>query len=386
MKTNTYNIIIAGAGLSGLSLAYHLAKSGYSGSVLLVDKSFAPSYRKTWGFFAKEIPPFYNLVYKRWRKTFFSALDFDAFLYMNKYSYYCIRESDYKEYILTELRKYSNFDLLEEGILDFSTSKKKVVMLTKNSDTYVADYIFQSIFRTAETNHEDQKPAIAQHFYGMEIRTRQTKFDPSTFTIMEVDKELENGFGAFFALPFKHNTVLVKYVHYSGEVMKKKVYRRKIRKHLKAKFGLKRSDYEVVRREKGKIFTSDYEFSPMLDTNIFNIGRAGGLTKACFRDSFLRVHRYTKQLAASLVDDGAPDISSPFKPRFQFYDRLLTQIMAQSPENYNLMFYHLFKNNKIDQLFEFLNEESTLGTELKILKSLPNNMLFRALSKKSGNQ
>lgn len=45
---------------------------------------------------------------------------------MNEYTYYCIRENEFKEYVLSELKKHSNFYLLEEGILDISGGKRKV--------------------------------------------------------------------------------------------------------------------------------------------------------------------------------------------------------------------------------------------------------------------
>lgn len=70
MKTKTYDIIIAGAGLSGLSLAWNLAKSGYEGNVLLIDNSFAPYNNKTWCFWSKERPFFAEIVYKSGEKHF----------------------------------------------------------------------------------------------------------------------------------------------------------------------------------------------------------------------------------------------------------------------------------------------------------------------------
>ena len=60
-----YDIIIAGAGMSGLSLAWYLAKGGYKGKVLLTDKSFAPHNTKTWCFWTKDQPPFSEIIYRK---------------------------------------------------------------------------------------------------------------------------------------------------------------------------------------------------------------------------------------------------------------------------------------------------------------------------------
>ena len=82
-------------------------------------------------------------------------VDFIEFLYMNNYTYYCIRESDFKEYVLRELKKHSNFHLLEEGILDISGSKKKGVLVTKDSKNFVAGSIFQSMITPESAKKEN---------------------------------------------------------------------------------------------------------------------------------------------------------------------------------------------------------------------------------------
>ena len=100
-----YDLIIAGGGMSGLSLAWYLAKGGYKGEVLIVDSTFAPINEKTWCFWTKQKPPFKDIVYRSWNKAFFSALDMNAFLYLKDYSYHAIRSGDFKEYVITELKK-----------------------------------------------------------------------------------------------------------------------------------------------------------------------------------------------------------------------------------------------------------------------------------------
>lgn len=378
MSTNTFDIIIAGAGLSGLSLAYALAQKGYTGNVLLVDESFAPKYTKTWCFWTKHPPPFYNLIYKRWRKTFFSAADFDAFLYMNNYSYYCVRDCDYREFILTELRKYSNFHLLEEGILDFTTSPKKAIMITKNSSTYIADYIFQSIITPYKNTFQKK---VSYQFYGIEIETSHTAFDPSTFTIMDIDETSTEGLGFFYVLPFKHNRALIEYILYSDKGLKKKEYQKKIYGYIKKKYGFKKREIHIHRKEKGQFHCAHHSFSPTLDTHIYNIGQAGGLIKSGTRSSFLRVHQFTDQLARSLVNGKLPNISKPFLPRHTLYDKLFFYLTSSSARASQRTFYYLFKHNRLDQVFDFLNEETTFLEEMRLLHSLPKGLLLKALAK-----
>lgn len=381
MKTNTFDIIIAGAGLSGLSFAYYLAEAGYKGSVLLVDKSFAPHNRKTWCFWSKDTPPFYNLVYHQWHKTYFSGLDFSSFLYMKEHTYYCIRENDFKEFILTKLSRLSNFHMLEEGILDFSTSKKKVVLITKNSNTYVADYIFQSVIKPDTAKKKNLTYPLIQHFLGAEIEVEKPIFDSTTFTIMHLDEDFDEGFGFMYVLPYDRHRALFEYTVFSNETMKKKEYRKRIRKFLKMQHNLRKSDYTILRTEKGKIPMDDRPFDPELDTNIFNIGTMGGLTKASTGYTFLRVQEFSKKLADQIVKNEKPNLQPVSPKRYRYYDKLLLHILSTSVTDSHRTFHHLFKNNHIDQVFDFLNEDTNFFQDLKIMASVPSKPFLKAISK-----
>ena len=380
LSTKTYDIIIAGAGLSGLSLAWYLADSGYKGNVLLIDRTFAPHNKKTWCFWTKEKPYFPQIIYKKWRKAFFSAYTFDSFLYMNNYMYYCIRENDFKEHVLSKLKKLSNFHLLEEGILDISGSKKKGVLVTKNSETYVASHIFQSIIKPDSAKKKNLKYPLIQHFYGIEIKTEDSTFDPETFTIMDVDEFYEDGYAFMYVLPYTHNTALIEYTIFSEKIEKKKFYRAKIKEYLSQKFGYKKGDYKVTRKEFGKIPMDDRAFIPTLHPNVYNIGSIGGFSKPSTGYTFLRVQQFSKELAKTLVQNEPIRLEDPSKMKYRYYDKLLLHILANSTQDSRQVFMHLFKNNSIDNIFDFLNEDTTLIDDLKIMSSVPYMPFFKAIA------
>ncbi len=236
-----------------------------------------------------------KLYIKKWRKSFFSALDYDAFLYMIDYTYYCIRESDFKEYVLTELQQKKNFHLLEESILDFSSNQKKAALVTKSSDTYLADYIFQSIFKPTPDGNKKPKYPLVQHFLGLEIKTNIPVFDPETFTIMDFDEDFDGGVAFIYVLPFRQNRALVEYTIFSSTPLeKKKKYSKKVKSYLKEKFNLSREDYQIKRKEYGEIPMEDSPYMPTYAPKIINIGTVGGLTKPSTGYTFTRIQEYSK--------------------------------------------------------------------------------------------
>jgi lycopene beta-cyclase len=283
--------------------------------------------------------------------------------------------------VLSKLRNYPNFKLLEEGILDFSPGIKKAVLITKDSDTYIADYIFQSVITPESAKSKNLKYPLIQHFYGMEIRTPRPVFDPATFTIMDVDENFDDGFAFIYVLPFKANQALIEYTVFSANPLKKKEYRKKIRTYLKKKFGFTKKDLKVIRKEGGRIPMDDRPFEPQLEQNIFNIGTVGGFTKPSTGYAFSRTHQFTKSLAKSLIENGKPVLPATSARRFRYYDKLLLHILATSAYNSRRTFHHLFKNNSIDLLFDFLNEDTTFSQDLRVMASVPYRPFLQAISK-----
>lgn len=371
-----YDLIIAGGGMSGLSLAWYLAKGGYTGEVLIVDSTFAPINEKTWCFWSKETPPFKEIVFRSWNKAFFSALDMSAFLYLKDYSYHAIRSSDFKEYVLTELKKYSNFDILEENILDVSSNSKKAMLITKNSDRYLANHIFQSIFKP---DWKTPKYPLIQHFLGFEINSDHSVFDPATFTIMDFDSSFEDGVAFMYVLPFAHDKALLEFTVFSETVLDKEIYQQKIEEYIDQKFGLHTSEYTVNRTEYGEIPMQDLDYKPTLEQNIYNLGTVGGLTKPSTGFTFLRTQEYTKQLADSIISGKKPLLPPRPKFRYRYYDLLLLHILSNSTQESVKVFHDLFKKNKFDDILSFLSEDSTFAQDLKIMSSVPYLPFFKAI-------
>lgn len=378
----TYDLIIAGGGMSGLSLAWYLAEGGYAGKVLIVDSTFAPINDKTWCFWTKEAPPFKEIIFRTWNKAFFSALELDAFIYLQDYSYHAIRSSDFREYVLRNLKNRANFDLLEENILDVSSNSNNAVLLTKNGNTYTADHIFQSVFKP---QWNPPKYPLIQHFLGFEISTEHSVFDPATFTIMDFDETFTDGVSFMYVLPFSHNEALLEFTVFSETILDKDIYQDKIEEYMLSKFGLHHSEYEVERTEYGEIPMQDLNYQPLYENNIINLGIVGGLTKPSTGYTFLKTQNYCKSLAKNLIAGKSPTLPPRSKFRYRFYDLLLLHILSTSTKDSLEVFRDLFRKNSTDSIFRFLSEESNFAQDLKIMSSVPYVPFFKAIAKNLKN-
>ena len=379
-KSKIYDIIIAGAGLSGLSLAWYLIKEKYSGQILLIDKSFAPTNHKTWCFWGKKDHPFADIAHRTWKDTYFSALDFSSKLSLKDHLYFCVKESDFKEKILKTLQKVPNVHLLEEDILDFSSNASKAVLITKDNNTYLANYIFQSIIMPSSYDASTRKYPLIQHFLGVEIEADNNIFDKKTFTIMDVDSDFNDGFAFMYTLPFNKNKALVEYTIFSAKPLKKKQYKKKIRTYLKDKYNLTEENYIVKRKEYGEIPMDDRPHTPIYSSRIMNIGTVGGFTKPSTGYTFSRVHKYSKKCAQALAKGLKPPVPKASSYRFRYYDLLLLRVLSTNVPDSRKIFRSLFKNSPLDRIFKFLSEETNFIEDLMVLASCYYPPFLRALT------
>jgi lycopene beta-cyclase len=65
MNGHRYDIIIAGCGAAGLSLAYHLLQSPLRDrSLLLIDRDTGVHNDRTWCFWSDRLTPFDDTIYR----------------------------------------------------------------------------------------------------------------------------------------------------------------------------------------------------------------------------------------------------------------------------------------------------------------------------------
>lgn len=375
-----YDLIIAGAGLSGLSLAWYLAKGGFKGEVLIVDSTFAPVNDKTWCFWSEGPAPFEQIIFHTWSNSFISAMDYSGIEDMEKYLYHCIRSGDFREFVLKSLKSFRNFTLLEEDILDLTSNAKKAALITKNGDTYLANHIYQSVKKPRELKKEKISDALIQHFLGYEIKTKNEIFDQHTFTLMDFDEDFKDkGVAFMYVLPFESNRALLEYTIFSASPLEKDDYREKINAYLKKRYDIEPEQFEIKREEYGEIPMEIRPYIPYYDQNIINMGTVGGLTKPSTGYTFIRIQEYAQKEAARLIDGRQPQPPERNSKRFEFYDSLLLNILANNSDIGVKIFRDLFNSNDLDQVFKFLGEQTTLLQDLKIMSSVPYTPFIKAI-------
>lgn len=378
---NHYDYIIAGAGASGLSLAWYLYNSSLSDKkTLVVDSGLSVTNEKTWCFWHEGTPEFNDLIFKSWSTAEVGVNNEVFSQQLQQYPYYCIKSGTYREFILSKLREHASFDLVEADIVNIIGDEERPVLQTRGS-SHTADYIFQSCFIPPEFYSSDIKYPLVQSFLGYEIETQKAKFDSESFMLMDFDDTYDTGLAFMYVLPWSEKSALVEYTLFDSQIRSKEFFAKKIEVYLSNKYGLKRIDYRVSRKEYGEIPMQDLPYVPWYSERVLNLGKSGGLTKPTTGYTFKRIHDHSKNIVEELQRSGRPALPGRSSFRYRAYDLWLLQIMHENPSDALRIFENLFSKNEIDRIFKFLEEDNTLMEDLKIMGSLPYIPFFRAIWK-----
>ena len=245
--------------------------------------------------------------------------------------------------------------------------------ITVNGQTFTADYVFNSL---PEKNPLLQKKDIwfLQHFKGWLIETEEPAFDPKAATLMDFRISQKKGTALCYVLPFSTNTALVEYTLFTPTLLSPEEYDEALEAYLRDWLGIK--NYRVTDTEFGVIPMTNYRF-PTGQKNIIHIGTAGGQTKGSSGYTFSFIQEHSRKMVQRLLANQHPLVNN-VPLRFRFYDSVLLGVLNENKLPGDKIFSTLFEKNKTPEVLSFLNNASTLPTELRLISSLPTLPFLRS--------
>ena len=232
----------------------------------------------------------------------------------------------------------------------------------------IARYVFDSTTNLLPAM--DSKNTLLQHFEGWKIQTPAPVFNASVATLMDFNIPQDQGTAFFYLLPENRHTALIEYTVFSPQTFSKAAYQTALENYIQKQLGI--DAYQIIEKEHGVIPMSTARFKQHTHTNIIHIGTAGGQTKASTGYTFYFIQKQCEQLIAALE---AEEVLLPLKKTFssakyQWYDRTLLDVLLHRRQSGQNVFSRLFRKNNPEAVLRFLNNESSLREELKIMSSV----------------
>jgi lycopene beta-cyclase len=374
-----YDFIMAGGGLAGRSLAYHLVQSDPDCSVLVIDKDSKERNDRTFCFWTNRPTPFDDLVCRSWGQLQFKSEWFDGTMDLHDYSYKMIRGIDFCRFTESELEKRGNVEFVT-GHLDGIEEDAEGVCVAVGAQIHRGRWAFDSRFHLSRFRPDPSRHHyLQQHFAGWVIDTPRPAFDPRIATLFDFRTELKDGFRFFYVLPFSEHQALIEYVSLNGDN-----HERALETYVETVLSIQ--DYRVLAREGGVNPLTDYAFPRRLGRHTMAIGTLGGRVKPTSGYAFMRIQQDSAAIVRSLLGTGSPFYIPSDSSYYRLCDSLMLQLMYRRGAEVVPLFADLFKKNPVRRVLRFLDETASPGENLALMASLPPGPFLQAFVRQVRHQ
>ncbi|MDP1843473.1 MAG: lycopene cyclase family protein, partial [Sediminibacterium sp.] len=365
-------------GCAGMSLLMRMMLDDFflDKSILVIDAAEKNQPDRTWCFWEKQPDIFEPIVHHRWKSLDFFSPTYAGELSIAPYEYKMIQGLQFYTYVQEAAKKHSNIEWLNAAVvsieIDAATELASVVLADR---TIYATKVFNSIL------FNEIKPAaneylLLQHFKGWVIKTDTASFDKDRAVFMDFRVNQQYGTTFMYVLPTSANTALVEYTLFTESLLPKDEYDHALKAYISNE--LKLSSYTVEHEEFGIIPMTNAQLPKSTQSIVF-IGIAGGQAKASSGYAFKFIQKRTAAIIDALKAGKPISLKNNFSAaKAQLYDSTLLHVLHHKKMGGAEIFAAIFKHNKAADVLSFLDNESSLFTDLKIMRSVPTGVFLPA--------
>lgn len=376
----TNDFIITGFGCAGMSLIYYLLNSKLKDSkILIIDSSEKNINDRTWCYWAEkplDIHPGNSpLVF--WENISISNGEKLVKKPLGKLKYFHISSADFYEEIKALVKTFPNVHFIQDTVTVMEENDQHTVSVkTSNNNTFLGKKVFNSIPDRFVT--KSKRNILRQIFVGWKIKTKTPCFEPDTAVMMDFMKFHKEKTDFFYILPFSNTEALVEYTVFSSENVDFNLMEAEIKQFIQEKLG--QDNYEITFREEGSIPMTTFELPKTPSKNIIPLGTIAGCSKPSTGYTFHNIQKHCMTIVQMIENEiFKKDFSWERKLRFNFYDNIILNIAKKWPKALPHVFFNLFESNSGENVLRFMNEETSLMEELKLLSRLKFPIFIKSL-------
>ena len=359
-----YFYVIIGGGLAGLQLARQLSRDVFfkGKKIAIIDSDFSMPV-KTWCFWEKGKGKWDDLLTKSWNKGKFISSEENIDLQLSPYTYKMIKAKDYHQKLQDEIEESGDIEFITDEIQKIDPVTMKAKGLKKS---YGATHFFDS--RVDPSYLESKKhTTIFQHFKGWEVETEKPVFTPDSFTMMDYRIKYPDATAFTYILPFTEKKALVEYTFFSPFLTEDKVYDEMLQQYFEKI--LKTKDFQIKSTETGVIPMTDFPFDKANTEQITKIGTGGGWVKPSTGYSFKNTEKRIEKIIENIKSGKLPG-ENLINNKFRKYDAIFLDVLAQNNQKGEEIFTKFYNKNSPQDIFRYLDEETSVSEDLKIMLSL----------------
>jgi len=365
----TYNYIVTGGGCSGLSLIMHILSepSLSNKKILLIEQSEKDLNDRTWCFWEQGKGFFESVVCKQWSSAWFHADGYSSLKELGSYRYKMIRGIEFYRHCYEKIASSPNVKVVHDKVVSIQQESGGVRVFTEQGE-YTGEYTFNSIMFDDPMKQKNAHHLL-QHFKGWVIETAEDAFDLHACTLMDFRVGQQHGTTFVYVMPLTKRKALVEYTLFTEQLLKDDQYVDGLKNYIKD--FLKGVAYKIEEEEFGIIPMTSAQFKREEGNTIF-IGTAGGQTKASSGFTFMFIQKQSVLIVDRLKKTGKPFYHpTKMQQRYNWFDKVLLNVLIKRRVPGDIVFKKMFQKNPIDRIFRFLDNETQLHEELRLIATLP---------------
>ena len=369
------DVIIAGGGLSGLSLAVALLDAGLDdgGRILIVDPREAlDGADRTWCFFDLVPHAFESAIAHRWGRWRVRRGTAEVVRSAPGITYCHIPGDRFYRVALDRIAGAGDrIELVLGTTVEGLEDRGDHVEVHTGNGVLRARLVMDSRpppLTLAAGGGGDVR--LLQHFRGRVVRSAEPAFEADTVTLMDFDVSQAHGLHFVYVLPFDAHTALVESTFFTERLLPEAVYEEAIDTWLARR--RPGAVFETMSRESGVIPMTTEPFDAWPSPRIVRIGTAGGHVKPSSGYAFLAVQRFVAEFAPRVVSalraGGCPEPPPVRPPRTTALDAIFLSYLRRLPERAPDTFYRLFERVPPAALARFLSDTGTVADDLTVMR------------------
>jgi len=373
-----FDYIIIGGGLSGLQLCYHIINEPKLShlKIGLFEQNKKNTNDKTFCFWQKkEDKSWTKLISKTWNYTNIGHQSQLHKLDLLDYNYHKIESIDFYQYMYKLIEQSNQIKYINEKVIATKETSLGVEVKT-DTNHYNCGYIFDSRVKNSLESIEEKSIYVNQNFLGFKVKFQQSVLKADTYTMMDFNCRWENSSSFMYILPQNTTEALFEFTLFTPYTLNKDEYKLKIKEYLNRNYP--NIQYIINDIEYGEIPMTNFNFKANDTDKITHIGTAGGWVKASTGYSFKFAEKNCKKIVEQILTNQKP-VGIVKKKKYHFYDRLFLKILKNENTVGPRIFNDMFKKVPLNKVFKFLDEETTLLEDVKIILKLPYLPFLKAL-------
>jgi lycopene beta-cyclase len=360
--------VIAGGGLSGLSLAAHLATGGWADRrVLIVDDPARTPPATRWGFWSAGTDLLDAAVSRTYRQVRIQAGGVDRVLPLGRYRYRVVHRPDLYRVVRALVATRPGYRFVAGRVTRIDDAE-----VTIDGRTVHADWVFDSVTAPPPGTPADARLA----FSGWEVRCARPVFDPDTPVLFDFRTPQQDSARFVYVLPDDPYRALVELTAFVPRHASPPTTAE--RTGALAGYLAIAGEYTILRTESA-VLPLRSRPPARGSGRVLRIGARGGLVKASTGYAFQRIQRDSAAIVESLARHGHPFALPQTRPRYRLLDAVLLDVLRREPARLEEAFARLFTANPAERVLRFLDEDTRVPDEARLIATLPPAPYLRAL-------